>query len=98
MSLTQPTRPQFRCFLLTMAALAAVLCSGCLFSGRSEASREEARRAKDRARVAGAFQASLAGGARRVSIRELDQFTYGDADRCSQSPISPRWPLICLPA
>jgi hypothetical protein len=81
MSPTRPALPLFRCAPLTLAAVAGVLCSGCLFKGRNNSTQEEARRAQERAQAAGAFQASSAGGTHRISLQELDQLTYGYADR-----------------
>ena len=80
-TLSQPNRLPTRCFLVAVTALAAALCSGCLFSGRSHGPEEEARRAQERAKGASAFQASVAGPQRQVPIQELDQLTYGYADR-----------------
>src|SRR3954453_20646239 len=74
-----PALPISHCFLTI--AVVVVFCTGCQFSGRTAAEKKEARMAEDRAKGAGEFQASLASARRRVSIQELDQLTYGYADR-----------------
>src|SRR5215471_5023960 len=81
MRLTRATMRVLRWGPLTVAAVIAVLCSGCTSSGKSSAEQEEARQARIRAQAAGTFQAPLAGGSQRVSIPELDQLTFGYADR-----------------
>jgi hypothetical protein len=63
-----------------MAILIVVLGNGCLFFRRSS-SQDEANRAKERAQGAAAFQASLIARPHQISIPELDQLTYGYADR-----------------
>jgi hypothetical protein len=73
--------PLLRCFAIVGAALAIVLCTGCLYSGSKKSPEEEARVARERARAAGAFQSSLTNEHRRISVQELDQLTYGYADR-----------------
>src|SRR4051812_16780324 len=75
------TVPRSLRFLFAFAALVSVFCSGCVYSGGTAAQQEEARRAKARSKAAGEFQASLASAPRQVSIQELDQLTYGYADR-----------------
>jgi len=60
-----------------MAALAAVLCNGCR-SGPSEA---EQSAAKARGQSARAFKSTATAGPQYLSFYELDQLTYGYADR-----------------
>jgi hypothetical protein len=73
--------PPLRIATAVLAALAIVLCNGCLFSGGNKSTRDEAMVARERAKAAGAFQTSLTNEHRRISIQELDQLTYGYADR-----------------
>jgi hypothetical protein len=81
MSLIRLSRRVARCFDLLAATVLVVLCAGCLFSGKSERSTEEARQAREREQAAGAFKTSVGRRGERVSFDELDQLTYGYADR-----------------
>ncbi len=61
--------------------LAILSINGCT-SNRPETQAEAARRNEaERARSAQAIKNSLVGGQRQISIQELDQLTYGYADR-----------------
>jgi hypothetical protein len=71
----------FRRLASWMAALSLLFCNGCLFGGRSGPSREEERAAEERVEAARTFKSDLGAGKHRVSIPELDQLTYGYADR-----------------
>jgi hypothetical protein len=64
-----------------LAALGLLFCNGCLWGGRSGPSAEEQRAAQVRAEAARTFKSSLVAGKHRISIQELDQLTYGYADR-----------------
>jgi hypothetical protein len=68
-----------------VTALMALVCSGCLAPSHAGPSPAEQRasqeRAHERAKAAGAFQASLTSGQHQITIPELDQLAYGYADR-----------------
>ena len=68
-----------------VVALMALLCFGCQAPSHAGPSPAEQRasqeRARERAQAAGAFKASLATGRHQITIPELDQLTYGYADR-----------------
>jgi hypothetical protein len=81
MHLTRATLLVLRWIPFTMVALAVMVSDGCGSTGRNNAKQEEARQARERAEAAETFQAPLTGESRRVSIQELDQLTYGYADR-----------------
>lgn len=66
---------------LAWALLVWLSTSGCLSSGRRSQEEADQRLAEARAKSAQAFKNSLVGGQRQISIQELDQFTYGYADR-----------------
>jgi len=73
--------PLLRLFAFSSALLALLLTSGCMSSGRNSQEEADKRIADARAKSAQAFKNSLVGGQRQISIQELDQFTYGYADR-----------------
>ena len=79
--LMSSTPAWFRHFASMMTALGVLLCNGCISGGRSGPTAEEKRIAKERAEAARTFKRSMAAGQQRVSIQELDQLTYGYADR-----------------
>lgn len=81
MSLLRLIRPVSRRFHLIAALVMVVLCPGCLFWGKTERNTEEERQAKEREQAATVFQSSVARQGQRVSFDELDQLTYGYADR-----------------
>ena len=68
-----------------VVALMVLVCFGCRAPSHAGPSPAEQRanqeRAHERAKAAGAFQASLASGQHQITIPELDQLTYGYADR-----------------
>jgi hypothetical protein len=65
--------------------LAVLVCLGCRATSHAVPSPAEQRasqeRARERAKAAGAFKASLATSQHQITIPELDQLTYGYADR-----------------
>ncbi|HTQ51633.1 MAG TPA: hypothetical protein VMJ12_13045 [Candidatus Acidoferrales bacterium] len=69
---------RFRRCASVLAVLSFLLGSGCVSSGPSE---QERRAAKERVEAAHTFTTTLAVTPQRVSIVELDQLTYGYADR-----------------
>jgi len=62
----------------TLAVLGVVFISGCASTGPTE---KEQRAAEARVEAARTFKNALNAGSERVSIHELDQLTYGYADR-----------------
>jgi len=71
--------------LATVMGLMLLVCLGCRTTSNAGPSPAEQRasqeRARERAEAAGAFKASLATGEHQITIPELDQLTYGYADR-----------------
>ncbi len=66
------------CRLASALTILGVLLSGCASSGPSE---KEQRAAQARVEAARTFKKQVNSGSERVSIEELDQLTYGYADR-----------------
>ncbi len=66
-----------RCYAWTLAAAGILISSGCS-TGPTE---KEKRLAAARVEAAHTFDASLTAPSQQVSIQELDQLTYGYADR-----------------
>ena len=64
-----------------MAALGLALGPGCLTGGRETQDEAVQRIAAERARSAQVFKESIVARRRQLSIPELDQLTYGYADR-----------------
>ncbi len=65
-------------------ALMVLLCFGCQAPSHGPSPAEQRasqERARERAKAAGAFKASLATNQHQITIPELDQLTYGYADR-----------------
>jgi hypothetical protein len=58
-----------------------LMCGGCSSPSSAGAKAEEQRIAREREQSARLFKGSIARGQQRVSIQELDQLTYGYADR-----------------
>ncbi|MEO8427012.1 MAG: hypothetical protein ABI651_07870 [Verrucomicrobiota bacterium] len=71
----------FRSLAVSLAMLVILLSNGCMSSGRDSQAQADKRIAAERAKSARAFKKSLVGGQRQVSIQDLDQLTYGYADR-----------------
>jgi len=71
--------------LAPVVALTVLVCLGCRATSHGGPSPGEQRaaqeRARERAKAAGAFKASLATGQHQITIPELDELTYGYADR-----------------
>src|SRR5262249_35738280 len=65
------------------AAVGILLCLGCKSTGRETQEQADKRVAAERAKSAEAFKRSIVGRQRLISIQELDQLTYGYADRYS---------------
>jgi hypothetical protein len=64
-----------------MAALGLALGQGCLTGGRETQEEADRRIAAERTRSAQVFKESIVGRQRQLSIPELDQLTFGYADR-----------------
>src|SRR6185436_16209057 len=64
-----------------LAALGLVFCHGCASSGHESQEQADRRLAAERARAAHAFKDSIVRKQHQISIPELDQLTYGYADR-----------------
>src|SRR5436190_10877165 len=64
-----------------MAVLGILLCNGCRSTSRETQERADKRLAAERAKSAEAFKQSIVGRQRQISVQELDQLTYGYADR-----------------
>lgn len=64
-----------------MAVLGILLHGGCASSARKSQEQADKRVAAERARSAQAFKKSITGNQHQLSIQELDQLTYGYADR-----------------
>ena len=69
-----------RRLITAAAALSLLLCNGCLFFSNSSRTEAEKKTAQEREASARTFKAARAAG-QKVSIQELDQLTYGYADR-----------------
>jgi hypothetical protein len=74
----KPNLTRYRSYAGALVALGVLLAGGCTSSGPSEKDR---RAAEARVEAARTFSTSLASSPQRVSIQELDQLTYGYADR-----------------
>jgi hypothetical protein len=64
-----------------LAVLGILLCTGCRSTSRETQEQADKRLAAERAKSAEAFKQSIVGRQRQISIQELDQLTYGYADR-----------------
>jgi len=71
------TPRHLRCFGIVVATVVIVLCNGC----RSGPSKAEQRAAEARTESARTFKSTTAGRPKYVSFYELEQLTYGYADR-----------------
>ncbi len=74
----KPNLIRYRGCVGALAILGVLLGSGCVSSGPSE---KERHAAEARVEAARTFSTRLASSPQRVSIQELDQLTYGYADR-----------------
>lgn len=79
--MTTPTPTRFCRLGSGLAALAVLLCNGCWSTGRDTRQQADQRIAAERAKSAQAFKSSIVSKQRQISIQELDQLTYGYADR-----------------
>jgi hypothetical protein len=64
-----------------IAAASLMLCHGCASKGRESQEQADRRLAAERVRAAQAFKESIVRKQHQISIPELDQLTYGYADR-----------------
>ena len=81
MNTRRGTFGSLRLVILPLSLLVLLSTNGCLSSGGRSQAEADQRLAEARAKSAQAFKNSLVGGQRQLSIQELDQFTYGYADR-----------------
>jgi len=81
MDLLTATPITFRRVASVMAAVVILLGSGCMSNQRESQAQADKRLAAARAKSAEAFKKSLVAGQHQISIQELDQLTYGYADR-----------------
>src|SRR6478736_8478867 len=79
MAIMPPSLTRFRSTAGALAALGFVLGSGCVSSPGP--SPEDERVAQERVQAARTFTTNITEKSQRVSIPELDQLTYGYADR-----------------
>lgn len=75
------TRLLLHLFATSLAMLVILFSNGCMSSGQESQAQADQRIAAARAKSAQALKNSLVGGQRHISIQELDQLTYGYADR-----------------
>jgi hypothetical protein len=64
-----------------LAVLGILLCNGCRSTSRETQERADKRLAAERSKSAEVFKQSIVGRQHQLSIQELDQLTYGYADR-----------------
>jgi hypothetical protein len=74
----RPNLNQLRRCTCVLAVLGFLLGSGCASTGPTD---KEKRAAEERVQAAHTFTTAFASAPQRVSIQELDQLTYGFADR-----------------